>query len=379
MKRGATFPLCVVILMVSACSVARAQAEIEELARQLSVPPKEPYGLSEPQRTQALQAIHRLTELATPDAVAALKSFLTTPDGNRLLKQQALVALGKIGSQQAVDAIREFESWAEKRRANPPPFTFGFKDYPVDRFPPLELKPLVTWKSADGREQAVFRWHRFGQWFLYSTTRRNETEWEQPVLLEVPDMRELAGDGQYTARVEGDKVVLGWQGEFRFDAPRVAWDRDKDGIPDVIERLIGTVPFIPDSDGDGIPDGLDGNPLTSKNLKPDDPMEIRQAVFTVLFATYNNADAIFLVEDKDNPDFARQEYFGFPGYVLRAPSTHPGMVSVMDMTVKLDSAETAAASISTWQGMGTGSTREAKLKKLHGKWVIVDFRLTAME
>ena len=373
MRRGIVLSLCVVMLAGTPSSKAWGQAEVQELARRLSEPPERPYGLSVPTGDRRLEAIHRLTEMGTPEAVHALKSFLTTPEGDRKLKQHALVALGKIASREAVEAIRQFESWAEKRRASPPPFTFGLKDHAMDHFAPQEVKPLVTWTPADGREQAVFRWYRFGQWLFYSTTRKDETQWEPPVLLDVPDMGALAGSAKYAARTEGDEIVLGWEGEFRV---KPAADGDKDGIPDAIERLIGTDPANPDSDKDGVPDGLDASPMTPKNPKSDDQTEIRQAVFTVLFATSSSSDAIFLREEKGKSDFAEQEYYGFAGYVVKTPSSRPGLVNVTDMTVKLDSADSATATISDWEGSLAASGHEAKLKKVHGKWVVVDFRMT---
>ena len=374
---GLTLVLSIAVLALP-LGEAWGQAEVAELGKTLSKPPERAYSLSVPQGDPRLKAIQRLTEIGTPEAVNVLKGFLTTYEANRKLRQHALVALGKIGSREAVEAIREFESWAEKRRANPPPFKFGFKDHAMDHFSPQDVRPLVQWHADDGRQRAVFRWRRFGQWFLYLTTRKDEGGWEPPVMLEVPDARRLAGSAKYTARVEADEVVLHWEGKYRFKASQTARDRDKDGIPDAIEHLIGTAPGYADTDRDGVPDGLDGNPMTPKHGKSDDATEIRQAVFTVLFATCGNRDAIFLVEEKGKSDFVAQEYYGFAGYVVKTPKIRPGLVNVTGMTVKLDTPTTATATIHDWEGNVAASTHRARLKKIHGKWVIVDFRMTSI-
>ncbi|MCK5252055.1 MAG: hypothetical protein KAQ96_03865, partial [Thermoplasmata archaeon] len=38
-------------------------------------------------------------------------------------------------------------------------------------------------------------------------------------------------------------------------------DSDEDGWPDVIETMVGTDPYNPDTDGDGILDSIDPTPL----------------------------------------------------------------------------------------------------------------------
>jgi hypothetical protein len=44
--------------------------------------------------------------------------------------------------------------------------------------------------------------------------------------------------------------------------------------------------------------------------------------------------------------------------------------------VDLISTTTATATISDWEGNLAASGHQAKLKKLHGKWVVVEFKMT---
>ena len=48
-------------------------------------------------------------------------------------------------------------------------------------------------------------------------------------------------------------------------APADTKDTDRDGIPDAAEALLGTDPFMADTDGDGIDDKLDPQPLQVAN------------------------------------------------------------------------------------------------------------------
>lgn len=50
-----------------------------------------------------------------------------------------------------------------------------------------------------------------------------------------------------------------------ISAPADGKDTDRDGIPDAAEALLGTDPFMADTDGDGINDKLDPQPLQAAN------------------------------------------------------------------------------------------------------------------
>ena len=150
-------------------------------------------------------------------------------------------------------------------------------------------------------------------------------------------------------------------------------DSDKDGLPDSVEACLLTDLRNPDSDKDGLPDGKDSNPLTPKHSDANDVMEIRQAVFSALCATGNSQDAVVIV---DRGDFAKQEYYGFGGVVLRLPEIRTGFINIVAIMVKIESPTSATATIADYEGPLAASGHEAKLKKINGKWVVVEFKMT---
>ncbi len=374
-------------MLCAALTACRLHAEdVAALRKALLEPAERDYGLWVPEGDAKLKTIATLKAMGSKEAVEVLRDFLTTGYGaDRKLKQHALVALGNIGSEDAVRAIRDFEKWRDDVRANPPPFRFGNYEHAIDHFAPQKLQPLVRWKSADGRERAFFLWHRFGKALPYATTQTAEGGWEAPVLLDAPDLNKAAfAQGREIER-DGDAVFLRAGNDvIRIDTDVAARDSDKDGLPDVMERLFGTDPANVDTDKDGGLDGADAAPMTPPVKLAGDEAEIRQAVFAVLLATSNNRDAVVLVEDAPGrekteppgkPEFTRQEYRGFGGCVLRSERTRNGFVNITRLGVRMDSPTTATANISDWEGPEAASVHEAKLKKIHGKWVVTEFKI----
>ncbi len=342
------------------------------------------YGLWVPADDPRLKAIEQLRSAASPEAVAILREFLTAHRVNcQELKQHALVALGKIGTPSAIEAIRQFEAWSKKRFTEPPPFQLGFKDHAIDHFAPHNLTPLAKTTDEKNRTWAIFQWKRHSAVAEIWICKSLEGDlWSQPILLDLPGIPEFY-PFSHTYRRWDDKcsfqvkngslkiVVDGQIKESRISDHLV--DSDKDGVPDPVEARLLTDPRNPDSDKDGLPDGKDCNPLTPKHNDINDVTEIRQAVFSALCATGNSQDAVVIVE---RGNFAKQEYYGYGGVVLRSPETRNGFVNIVNITVKIESATTATATISDWESSMSASGHQAKLKKINGKWVVVEFKMT---
>ncbi len=318
----------------------------------------------------SLKAINRLGEIGSPKAVDILLKFLTSHNGDRKLKQRALVTLGKIGTKYAIKAIEKFERWSRKRFTDPPPFRFGKKDFAIDHFQPHNLRALARTTDDKGKEWAIFFWYRYGRWDLWLTSSIDGDRWSQPILLDLPGLRgEVRGDFRWELSVNGD--FIGITIDIKSQISRYLSDSDGDHLPDIVERRLLTSPVNPDSDGDGIIDGLDSNPLTPKHKGSGDIVEIRQAVFSALFATSNSQDAIVIVE---RGDFAKQEYYGYSGFVLRSSKIRRGFVNITKVEVKVENPSLATAEIVDWEGLLAASGHKAKLRKIHGKWVVVEFQ-----
>jgi len=372
MKRPAFVVLAVWALLCVLGQMAPAQTEVDRLAEALLKPVEnEGYGLRVPENDPRLKAIERLTEIGSPEAVQALETFMTTPDSDRQLKQLALVALGKIGTEEAVAAIGRFDEWAKDRFTDPPPFRLGKMDYAIDHFGPMDLQALATARDADGQEWAIFRWSRYGEPDFWLTRSLGEGIWSEPILVDMSRYSQAQRETTYGLAVDDENFTVTATTPLRL--VEQTKDTDGDGLADIVEQRLHTRQDVADTDEDGVNDAQDSNPLTPKTDEHTDLTEIRQAVFSVLFATCNSRNAITVVGDKD---FANQEYYGYGGVLIKFPRTIGGLVNLTGIEVDIKSPTEATATISDWEGMLAASGHEATLKKLHGRWVVTDFHMT---
>lgn len=381
-------PLLLIILFLF-ISVARTleQRKLEPIRATLfNEERSRDYGLSVPENDPRLNAIKQLQQIGSPVAVAILRDFLINNDMDKQLKQKALTALGQLGTKRAIRAIEEFESWSQERFNHPAPFKFGKYQSALDHFADGYLPPLAQTTDINGKTWAIFPWARYTGWTyeahaeIWLTCKNENGSWREPILLDVPNMPTIkresskSWEAKCALTVENDVVKITYDGEkLETTISGSLRDTDGDNLPNIAEARLYTDPQNPDCDEDGILDGNDSNPLTPPVKEPNDTHHIRQAVFSILLATSSNREPIFIVE---KGDFAKQEYYGRAGMVLPAKKAEPGRINITAIDVKITSPTTAIADISDYEGNLAASGHEAKLKKVKGKWVVIQFALT---
>jgi len=323
-----------------------------------------------------LQAIQKLESAGSEEAVNVLLEFLTNNRMDRKLKQHALTALGKIGTVPAIEAIKKFETWSQKRYTDSQPFYMGSQEYAIDHFASSDAQPLAKTQDKDNKTWAIVRLSKYSQSDIFLTSLIKDDQWSEPIFIDLPEMPDM----QNFQKTKWNLLVDGTSFKITYDDKTYESkindqlnDTDKDGLPDIVEARLLTDAKNPDSDNDGVLDGKDSNPLTLKHKETNDATEIRQAVFSVLFATTSSRNMIYIV---DRDEFAKQEYYGFSGPVIKVSEHRQGMVNVTSIDIRYQSDDSATVSIHDYEASLAASTHEAKLQKIHGKWVVVEFELT---
>ncbi|MBE3096862.1 MAG: HEAT repeat domain-containing protein [Planctomycetes bacterium] len=364
-----------------AAAPAKPDDELKALRQSLARPAE--YGLPK----KSLPAVERLVEIGSAEAVQILYESLTDPHVSRNIKLHALPGLGRIGSKEALKAYEDYQAWTAKF---PPdrPFEFGPHESPSDHFADQDLAPLVKWNAGSGqtqREFAAFRWGRYGETRLWLVSRAPSGTWDTPGLLAMS-----AGDAGRIGKAEhltgvydaGRLALKGDHIDLTLEPQTEADDADKDGVPDAVEVMLGTDPNKADSDGDGARDGNDSNPLTPRPAQVSEDMEIRQAAFLALFGTSSTHDAANIAwgagakGPAEIPEWARQEYYGMGGYVLRSQRIRQGWVNITSIDIKRKSATEALVTIGDYEGNTAASSHEIVVKRLGRLWVPVSVRMT---
>lgn len=336
--------------------------------------------LFEKNTAQGRETIQKLESDGSEEAIKALLEFLTNNRMDRKLKQHAFTALGKIGTEHAIGAIKNFETWSHKRFLQTREFQITDQENPIDHIGSLPAVPLAKTTDSNEKTWILIPLDHYGRLDLFLTSLKEDDIWSEPILLDIPGFPQLGrlSETQWNIKcqlfIQDDLAKIECNDKsYEVKISDQLKDEDKDGLPDIVETRLLTDFKNPDSDGDSVPDSKDSNPLTPKHKETSDEIEIRQAAFSALFATSRSQGAIVII-DKD--ELAKQEYYGFAGTVLRASEVRRGFVNITSIDIKHQSETDATVTISDWEGGDSGSGHEAKLKKVHGKWVVVDFKMT---
>jgi len=223
-------------------------------------------------------------------------------------------------------------------------------------------------------------------------------EWSEPAFL---GLRSDLGMGSAAAVVADSGLYLvttyePWWRERRgtqlqtgetveWNSPRVflvddsvTRDTDGDGLTDITEEWLLTDYQNADTDGDGTADGQDLDPLASAGPEGEEA-QIREAVFTAVVPGHRD-----LAHEKTMVVVAPQRQ-AFPDHRIRvlcltageteAYQAKYGLYSVSDLHVR-DVQVQGEIAVAKWRlggsTCGTGRSGSVRLKKLEGKWAVVD-------
>ncbi|MEO2003648.1 MAG: hypothetical protein ABGY41_06085, partial [Candidatus Poribacteria bacterium] len=202
----------------------------------------------------------------------------------------------------------------------------------------------------------------------YWITRTGEHAWEQPLFIRVA-LHDLISAELVSA---DDRAIVLRTADGRrvtVDFTRSRADADSDGLSDLFEEFLGTDSSLSDTDGDGVGDGHDGNPLTPRALNPTDMMQIRSAAAFVHFAFEQKVRRPVRVVHTDGSPL--QEYAGYQGILL--PMTE---ASARDRRVSINArpiGPTRAVVRFSWaSGRWDAKGQDVRVELVDDRWVVVE-------
>jgi outer membrane protein assembly factor BamB len=215
------------------------------------------------------EALYFVTHSSHPDAVRFLIEQLGNPQADPIIRHEAFINLARTGGAAGLKAVLAAR---DKRRTIPslaqfmaidrlgttaasPQASFG---YPV-RFP---SQLLDTRKDSHGVLWGLIESGALGSLSDLWIARHNGKQWINPLFTGMT--AEQLGHADWFARFVGN--------------PKLSQDTDRDGWTDLVEQRLGTDPSKADTDGDGLPESRDKNPLVAPR-----PLSESEQVLAVAF------------------------------------------------------------------------------------------------
>lgn len=186
---------------------------------------------------------------------------------------------------------------------------------------------------------------------------------------------------------QGDILLLYGDRVEKVDIEILKKDTDRDGLHDVEEAMLLLDKNNPDTDGDGIPDGKDLNPLRKPAKQPTETMKIRQAVIEhymqngirfgmggVLIIvsegagtqSYNNLDCTVLSLNPRDYEAYETRVSGRGNYFR---------IFISDPEIS-DDQKDAVVNVSYFHSGLASARYRVILKKENGQWKVIEFRMT---
>lgn len=279
--------------------------------------------------------------------------------------QAVLAALATLGTSDTVAVYDGYRrkivsksgpvgAWPEVGEGTLPRWHKGLLKYP--RPPFMHLHQLLEGETEisegrDGKTWYVFFDSRAGLEKDLWLVSFDGKDWQKPLFtgltVEPPESKtyypDRPSDKFFDASVKGDRLEVtavftghGCTGRYKVEE-RKRWkcnvtkvlsirelsiDTDGDLLTDLLERRLGTDPLKTDTDGDGIADAEDHNPLIPDSVQAtsSDEKIVKEAVFFSLHGRRNHGGVVVV----ETPFLARPVSFeGFAGFIYNKP---PGAV-----------------------------------------------------
>jgi hypothetical protein len=307
------------------------------------------------------------------------------------LRTAAYARLGALGTKESLAAVERVERKAKEHRPAPGTVTLDTWHHPCSHFADSALQPFVQTESDNGTTYALVRSTLLGgqDLFLISSNRpEDETGWSRPRLIPGTTYRgihkpSLSTSGKdvlvlsFTRDTPVSSYSLG-RHELEISVPDVLRDRDRDGWTDFEELRLGLNPKNPDSDGDGVVDGEDTCPSFAPPADHDADEEI-EILQKAVFATFGVSDSWHLLIVP--PQSRKLQVWGYRGPIIYLAGNrqswqkkHPQGGVFVNWSVSRDGDE-ARVTIGDYQGPEAAATQHVLLKKLDGRWVVVERRV----
>jgi hypothetical protein len=319
-------------------------------------------------------------------------------------RRRAYVRLGQIGTAEALAALDRIRTSARSWTTTPAEVPLGTWPHAAPHVGASRPQPLATADAPDGTMYGLLVAGLLGDTDLFLVSRRPGEEWSRPLLvpgrfypgIEAP-LLTWAGAGvltfSFTQRERPappsvmSPVLVNPPQPPSFgpqvrtvDIRAIALDSDSDGWTDFEEERLTLDPGNPDSDGDGVWDGVDASPNYSSrgDREDDETVVVREA----LFATFgiNRSRSLIHVEPSQRP----VQLWGFRGPVIygvdtaRWRATHDlGYVHVSWQVVSL-SQDTAVVELHDYEASLSAASYRVRLARVGTTWVVVEHTLTSI-
>lgn len=345
--------------------------------------------LEEGQRNAGLDsALSYVSRSSHPKAHAFLKSKLVDPKASPMLRRAAFQNLARIGGASFVpdilaarDTNRKIPSLASCIRVETLPATpDGNRESPA-------LAELITAaRDKKGSIWGLIRSHVLGTGDLWVVRREGE-RWVEPI---------------FTGQQLGEKgPPKNWLTRFTGN-PALRRDTDSDGWTDLVEKRLGTNPKQADTDGDGLKDSEDANPLAASHSLSDTE-KVLQAAFEARYRIdfEPRQGAICLIYLPDRVSSLEFSSWGWVVIPRKENQKMPldalvgkGVISVgfglphrdftgagyhtrkSDFILWNSSRTRAKLSMSTYVGPIHGNSYDIELQKFGDDWVVVRCEMT---